>query len=75
MNKINYRSIMLVASLALAGCTTGPDTPLIFGASNTIGISIGANASDQSADFIVGYKGYDFAVVPVTTINARYYKQ
>lgn len=69
MSKIENRLVVLVISLVLTGCATGPDTPLIFGASNTVGISIGASAREQGVDFVVGYKGQDFAMVPVTAVK------
>jgi len=39
--------------------------PLIFGQSQTVGISIGAGASEQGADFVLGYKDKNIAIVPV----------
>lgn len=55
-----------LSSLLLVGCASTGESPLIFGQSNTIGISIGASVADQGGDLILGYKGHNFAVVPVT---------
>jgi hypothetical protein len=51
---------------ALGGCSTTRDVPLLFGSSNVVGISVGASAAGSGADFTLGYKGHDFALVPVT---------
>lgn len=56
----------IVISILLAGCTSNQNLPLIFGQSQTVGISIGAGASDQGADFVLGYKDKNVAVVPVS---------
>jgi hypothetical protein len=50
----------------LAGCSTPHDVPLLFGTSNVVGISMGGSVAGSGAEFTLGYKGHDFAVVPVT---------
>jgi hypothetical protein len=56
-----------VGALALvAGCSTTPDYPLVFGSSNTFGVGISGSAPEQGGEFTLGFKSYDFAVVPVT---------
>jgi len=50
----------------LTGCASNQDLPLIYAQSQTVGISIGAGASDQGADFVFGYKDKNVAIVPVT---------
>ncbi|MBL8376737.1 MAG: hypothetical protein JNM79_02610 [Burkholderiales bacterium] len=55
----------LIAILA-TGCSTVSEAPLVFGSSNIIGIGIGGNIAEQGGEFSVGYKGYDFAIVPVS---------
>jgi len=39
---------------------------VLFGQSNTLGISVGASAADQGGDLVLGYKGQNFAIVPVS---------
>jgi len=56
---------IFVATVFVGGCATTPDVPLVFVQSNTIGISIGASSVEQGADFVLGYKGLDIAVVPI----------
>src|SRR5437868_6958038 len=60
---------MSAVAMLASGCATNTDTPLIFVQSNTAGISIGGSATDQGADFVLGYKGSDFAIVPVVAIQ------
>lgn len=67
-SKSTFAGMSAVAMLA-SGCATNTDTPLIFVQSNTAGISIGGSATDQGADFVLGYKGSDFAIVPVVAIQ------
>ncbi len=50
----------------MAGCASNQHTPLVFGQSNTLGISIAGGASEQGADFTLGYKSRNIAIVPVT---------
>lgn len=57
---------VVVVAVFAAGCASNTDLPLIFGTSNTIGISIGGSAPEQGGDFTIGYKGQDFALVPVS---------
>lgn len=64
MDILKLMSLVLVATLS--GCASNQDLPLIFGQSQTVGISIGAGASDQGADFVLGYKDKNVAIVPVT---------
>jgi len=56
--------MMSFAGLALAGCTTAR-TPIIAGAVDSVGVTIGAGAQSQGGQLTVGYKGAKFAVVPV----------
>lgn len=41
----------------------------MFGASNVYGVSIGANVAETGAEFVVGYKGGDIALIPVSAIQ------
>lgn len=56
----------LLFLLAVAGCSSTGESSLIFGQANTLGISIGASAADQGGDLVLGYKGQNFAIVPVS---------
>lgn len=53
------------AFLIISGCATNQNLPLIFGQSQTVGISIGGGTSEQSVDFTLGYKDKNVAIVPV----------
>lgn len=69
MNTEMLRCLPVVFSTLSAGCASNADLPLIFGSSNTIGISIGGSLPEQGGDFTIGYKGRDFAIVPVTLVQ------
>ena len=62
--------ITLALCVALAGtiggCSTSRDMPLLFGTSNVVGISMGGSLAGSGGEFTLGYKGHDFAVVPIT---------
>ncbi len=58
------------ALLALcAGCATKGDH-LVFGQSHTVGITVTGPASGSGAEFTLGYKDRNVAIVPVTTTSA-----
>ncbi len=57
--------VIVLFATVLSGCAANQNLPLIFGQSQTVGISIGAGASDQGADFVLGYKDKNIAIVPV----------
>lgn len=59
------------AAILLAGCATGNgEVPLMFGSTNVIGVSIGGNVADTGGEFVVGYKGLDVAVIPVSAVQS-----
>ena len=58
-----------VIALLMSACATTVDTPLVFLQSNTAGIDIGTSAAAQGANFVLGYKGSDLAIVPVTFVQ------
>ena len=65
MNKVLWLATMWAVSMLVSGCATNTGR-LIFAQSNTAGIDIGTSASTQGADFVLGYKGMNLAIVPVT---------
>jgi hypothetical protein len=56
---------MVALLLILSGCASNQNLPLIFGQSQTVGISIGGGVNDQGADFVLGYKDKNIAIVPI----------
>lgn len=58
------------AIVLLVGCASNQNLPLVFSQSQTVGISIGADASEQGAEFVFGYKDKNVAVVPVSVQEA-----
>ncbi len=65
MKKTIYIYFVAVLFFMLSGCASNQNLPLIFGQSQTVGISIGGGASDQGADFVLGYKDKNIAIVPI----------
>lgn len=65
MNKVLWIATMWAVAILVSGCATNTGR-LIFAQSNTAGIDIGTSASTQGADFVLGYKGMNLAIVPVT---------
>jgi len=57
--------IVWIPLIALSGCATSTDLPLIFGQSHTVGLTIGASTADQGAELTLGYKDRNIAIIPV----------
>ncbi len=56
----------LSAAAFTSACSTQGNTMLVFGQTQTLGISIGGSATDQGATFTLGYQDKNFAIVPAT---------
>lgn len=63
---MKYFSLLAITAIYLSGCASSQNMPLLFGQSQTVGITVGGSATDQGAEFTLGYKDKNFAVVPVT---------
>jgi|OpeIllAssembly_1097287.scaffolds.fasta_scaffold1291375_1 hypothetical protein len=61
----------VVAAAAAAGCAVPGQTVLVFGQTQTVGLSIGGTVSDQGASFTLGYQDKNFAIVPATVAQAN----
>ena len=62
------RTLALTAVAVLVGaCASPPQAPLLFGQAQTLGISVGANAANQTPEMTLGYKDVNIAVIP--TVN------
>jgi hypothetical protein len=57
---------LLAASCLVSSCATQGNSMLVFGQTQTLGISIGGSATDQGATFTLGYQDKNFAIVPAT---------
>jgi hypothetical protein len=64
-----FQTAALCTAIVCAGCANRSDPPLIFGAGHTYGVSVGAGSSDTGGEFVVGYKGTDIALIPVSAIQ------
>jgi len=56
--------------LICCSCQQTGDMPLVFGQSNTLGLTIGASTTEQSGEITLGYKGRNIAIVPLVTKQA-----
>ncbi len=61
---------LLGAPLLVAGCSTSDNFPLIFGQTQTVGLSIGGSTTDQGAELVLGFKDKNIAIIPVTIRQA-----
>lgn len=68
--KIKNLFVINLCALGLSACSTQQNMPLMFGQTHTVGISIGASATDQGGEFVLGYKDKDIAFIPVTTVQS-----
>lgn len=57
------------AALLLAGCTTGEGMPLIFGRTQTVGVSVAGSVPDQGAHLTLGFSDRNVAIVPTSAPN------
>jgi hypothetical protein len=64
-----FQTAALCTAIVCAGCANRSDPPLIFGAGHTYGVSVGAASTDTGGELVIGYKGTDLAVIPVSAIQ------
>ena len=60
---------IILLGLTLGGCGNLEGANLIFGQKHTVGLTIAAATTDQSAELTLGYKDQNFAIVPVAVRN------
>lgn len=67
-NKMRNKSVIvsLPVILSVAGCTPQTNLPLIFGQTETVGITANAGTTQQSGELTFGYRDIDVAIVPTT---------
>jgi hypothetical protein len=63
-------STALSAAVFTSACSTPGNAMLVFGQTQTLGISIGGSATDQGASFTLGYQDKNFAIVPASVRQA-----
>jgi hypothetical protein len=63
--KYHFSTVLVTSLLLVSGCASNQNLPLVFGQSQTVGISIGAGVSEQGADFVLGYKDKNIAIIPI----------
>src|SRR5258708_5960237 len=58
--------ILMPILFIIGGCVKDVNPPLLFGQTQTLGVTINGTAATQGAELTVGYRDYDIAVVPTT---------
>ena len=61
-------TIAVILLLGLSACSNA-GTPLIFGQSDTIGITVSGSLPDQGGEITVGYKSRNIAIVPTAIVS------
>lgn len=64
--KLFLKFILLGFLIIAGGCASDKNMPLVFGQTQTVGISIGTGASGQGVNFVLGYNDKDIALIPVS---------
>ncbi|WP_374310505.1 hypothetical protein [Methylocella sp.] len=49
----------------LCGCAQSGNTPLLFGQTQTVGITANGSTTQQAAELTLGYRDFNVALVPV----------
>lgn len=65
----NNSKVIFAFSFIFSGCASVSTPPLFFGELVTIGLDIGATPGSAGADFTLGYRDRNLAIVPVSAIN------
>ena len=55
-----------ISTLIVSSCSQLPNSPLIFGQTHTVGITIAGSPVEQGGEFTLGYRDRDLAIIPVT---------
>lgn len=64
---INVMIAIVVASQVLTGCAANlKNPPLLFGQTESLGITVNGSATQQNAEITLGYRDFNIAIVPVT---------
>ena len=57
---------VVIAVMGGAGCGELPNSPLIFGQTHTLGITIAGSPAEQGGELTLGYRDRDLAFIPVS---------
>jgi hypothetical protein len=70
--KIAWRRLVpCILAMALAGCYSTQNPPLVFLQATTVGISASTTGSSGTPELALGYRDIDVALVPVTDEAGR----
>ncbi len=62
MKRLNLALGSFVLTIGLTACVSNEH--LVFGSTNTVGVTIGGSATEGGGEFTLGYKSHDIAVMP-----------
>ena len=66
MKHLAKASVLCIVIAVASSCADIKNPPLLFGQTQSVGISVSASAPDQGGELTIGYKDRNFAVIPVT---------
>jgi hypothetical protein len=64
-------TVLAASALTLGGCAYQNNMPIVFGQSITAGVAIAAGLPEQGAELTVGLTDRSFAIIPVSTTDAK----
>ncbi len=65
MPSITRHLSIVMTCVPFCACVPNPNATLLFAQSQTLGVSINASTTQQSAELTLGYRDLDIAIVPV----------
>lgn len=69
MKRVLVGICTIAAVGGMSACSEVDNLPLIFGQQQTVGISIMGSTPEQSANFDLGYKDRNIAIIPVSVLQ------
>lgn len=68
--KFAFRFMYSVSICALlGGCAQNLNTPLLFGQTQTVGVTVNGSSTQQAAELTLGYRDFNVALVPVAVTS------
>ncbi len=63
--KIRIRVLPLILVAALSGCASNQPLPLLFGQTQTVGLTINGSVPEQGGELSLAYRDRNIAVIPI----------
>ncbi len=61
-----YALCLIACGAISAAACSNVNTPLLFGQTQTVGITINGSTTTQGGELTLGYRDYDIAIIPTT---------